>query len=260
MKKQFLAKLLVLAMVLTLVPIAAFAAVDPGDDPYYYDRLHDAENSNNNNNNNNNDVDPPAPSEDIEPAAPAEEPVEVAVETTTNADGAVVATTEVAAEIVGSTATATVDAATVDALLEQAASSDIIVLSVAASSNATEAVVKVEASAIATLASKSTADLVVESSVANITISNADLAGLAAGAQDVEISAKVVGDVIQIVVAKDGKNANLANGITVELKAKEGTVVYIINEDGTETILEDVIFINGVLIVTLPGTVNIRLG
>lgn len=239
MKKQFLAKLLVLVMVLTLVPIAALAA-NGDDNSIYYNKKHDTVVS----------------TEDPAPAAPK---ADVSVKTTTNADGSVVATTTVKAEVNGTAATATVDAAMVTALLAQAKDSDIIVLSVNAPRNATEAVLKVAGSALANLARQSKASLVVESSIATITVANEDLAGLASGATNVEVSAKVVGDTIVITVAKDGKDADLSKGVQVSLKGSEDTVVYIVGADGSET-EADSTFADGNVVVTLTGTATIRLG
>lgn len=246
MKKQFLAKLLVLALVLTLVPVAAFAIDNEQTNVYYNDSTNDTK----------------VPGT-ITPAAPEEETPEestVEVKTTTNADGSTVATVAVSSTVEGTVATATVDATAMNAIVAAAKDSDIVVLSIETPRNATEATASIAASALANLARQSKADLTVESSIATITIANADLAALASGATTVDITAKAVGDTIEIVVAKDGKAVEIENGFAVEIPATAGAVIYIVNEDGTETALEDVEIANGVALVTLTGNATIRIG
>ena len=108
MKKQLIAKLLVLGMVLAMLPTAALAsantATDASNNTYVYDfgfifddyTFSGAET-------------PAEPEKPAEPETPAET---TPVETETNADGQVVATVTVEAEVKGNTATVAVTAET----------------------------------------------------------------------------------------------------------------------------------------------------
>ncbi len=255
MKKQTLAKLIVLGMVAAMLPISAFASGDDktaldngcangciiqGDDTERPDRPKD---------------------DDKKPAAttPETPSTEVKVETTTTADGKTVAKVDVAVEASGTTATAKMTAEAVASLATQAADSDVIVLNVAAASTATEVVAEIPAAALADLASKTGSDLTVSSPVAEITISNADLAAIAGSATTVSITAKADGDKIAITVAADGAAVAVNGGLKVSVPAKEGAVVYLVAKDGTETVIEDAVFADGKVTITLTGSATIRI-
>lgn len=260
MKKQTIAKLIVLGMVAAMLPIAALAAGEDGvaatDSGYNYS-----------NENIDTSVDRPKADKDktpATPAAPTETPAEtpaVTVETTTTADGKTASTTEVAAETSGTTSTATLTTEAVASLADQAAAakSEVVVLNVAAASSATEVVAAVPAAALADLATKTGADLTVASPVADITIANADLAAIAGAGSDVSISAKVEGDTVTFTVAVDGAAVEVEGGISVALPVKEGAVLYLIAEDGTETVIEFTI-VDGKAVFTVPANAKVRIG
>ena len=255
MKKQMLAKLVVLGMVAAMLPIAAIAAdketteetkceltCTPVDMPVTPPERPEASSS----------------SSSLPESTPS---TTVTVQTTTNADGKVVASAPVTATMSGTTATVTRSADALASLAAQAANSDVIVLEVAASSSATEVVLNVPAAALVDLATKTGADLVVSSSVANITLSNADLLAIAGSATNVQVSAKVVDGKIQILVAADGKAVtDIPGGLVVAVPATEGASAFQVADDGTETEIEDAVFADGNLTLTLFSSATIRIG
>ncbi len=254
MKKQMLAKLIVLGMVAAMLPIAAIAADDKETTDETKCELNCAVDSAT-------EDDRPTRGEKSESTSTTAPATSVTVQTTTNASGQVVASTAVTATMSGSTATVTMSADALASLATQAANSDIIVLEVAASSSATEVVLNVPAAALVDLATKTGADLVVSSSVANITLSNADLLAIAGSATNVQVSAKVVDGKIQILVAADGKAVtDIPGGLVVAVPATEGASAFQVADDGTETEIEDAVFADGNLTLTLFSSATIRIG
>lgn len=255
MKKQMLAKLVVLGMVAAMLPVAALAVGEENtnaENAYYQ-------------------IDEERPERPERPKVDAEALPEdtsssssgttVTVQTTTNANGQVVATTAVTATVSGSTATVTMGADALASLAAQAANSDVVVLEVAASSSATEVVLNVPAAALVDLATQTGADLTVSSSVANITISNSDLLAIAGGATSVQISAKVVDGAIQILVSADGSAVtDIPGGLVVTVPAADGATVYQVADDGTETAVEGAVVEGGNATLTLYSSATIRIG
>lgn len=258
MKKQLLAKLLVLGLVAAMLPIAAIAADEGTKDEVKCE----VECGGTNTDDTTPDERPDRPEMGGSSSTGTETstPSAVTVQTTTNASGQVVATTTVTATVSGSTATVTLSADMVASLISQAANSDVIVLDVAASS-ATEVVLNVPAASLVELATQTGADLTVTSAVANITLSNADLLAIAGNATNVQISAKVVDGKIQILVAADGQAVtNIPGGLVVAVPAADGASVFQVADDGAETEIEDAIVADGTATVTLYSSATIRIG
>lgn len=254
MKKQMLAKLVVLGMVAAMLPIAAIAADKENPEETKCEVTCTVETPAT-------EDDRPTRGEKSESTSTTAPSTSVTVQTTTNASGQVVASTAVTATMSGSTATVTMSADALASLAAQSANSDVIVLEVAASSSATEVVLNVPAAALVDLATKTGADLVVSSSVANITLSNADLLAIAGSATNVQVSAKVVDGKIQILVAADGKAVtDIPGGLVVAVPATEGASAFQVADDGTETEIEDAVFADGNLTLTLFSSATIRIG
>ena len=261
MKKQLIAKLLVLGMVLAMLPTAALAsantATDASNNTYVYDfgfifddyTFSGAET-------------PAEPEKPAEPETPAET---TPVETETNADGQVVATVTVEAEVKGNTATVAVTAEAAADLVSKLVDSkaDVLVLPVAAES-ATKAVVSVPAAALAEMAARTDAALTVESTVANVTISNEALAAIVEGAETVEISAEAKENgTVSIALLADGKAVEDIPGgldvvIPVEVEAEAVAGVYLVKADETEEELTWEIA-DGSLKVNLTSTGDVRI-
>lgn len=257
MKKQTLVKLIVLGMIAAMLPISALAqdaaGVRAGNNCCVQETEEERRPANPNKGSNTS----------TSTTTPAETPAEtpaVKVETTTTADGKTATATTVETTTTGTSSVATMTAEAVASLAEQAKDSEVVVLNVAASSSATEVAAEVPAAALADLATTTGADLTVSSAVADITISNADLAAIAGAGTNVSISAKVDGDTVTITVAVDGKAVEVAGGIAVSVKAKEGAVIYLVAEDGTETVIENVTFADGKASFVIPGNAKIRIG
>ena len=62
-------------------------------------------------------------------------------------------------------------------------------------------------------------------------------------------------------MAVDAGGAAVAvnGGLKVSVPAKEGAVVYLVAEDGTETVIEDAVFADGKVTITLTGSATIRI-
>lgn len=245
MKKQFIAKLVTLGLVLAMLPTAAFAAKvagKPSDGtPYYWDAenktyyyfMEDTAVAP--------DVDPePAPSEDV--------PVVETVEAEVAEDGS---------------AAVEVSAKTVEDLIAKAdEDTGAVVLSVAAE-DATKVSVAVPAEVLVKLAAETGADLTVESAVASVTLSNEALSTLFEGVETVEIVAEAKADgTIEVAVLADGEAVEeipggLTVAIPVELKAEDVAGVYLVAADGTETELDWEI-VEGKLQVTVTAAGAIR--
>lgn len=248
MKKQFIAKLVTLGLVLAMLPTAAFAAKvagKPSDGtPYYWDAenktyyyfMEDTAVAP--------DVDPePAPSEGTEPA-----PVVETVEAEVAEDGS---------------AAVEVSAAVIESLIAKAdEDTGVVVLSVAAE-DATKVSVAVPAELLVKLAAETGADLTVESAVASVTLSNEALSTLFEGVETVEIVAEAKADgTIEVAVLADGEAVEeipggLTVAIPVELKAEDVAGVYLVAADGTETELDWEI-VEGKLQVTVTAAGAIR--
>lgn len=235
MKKQTIAKLIVLGMVAAMLPISALAV----------DTIAARDNAC--------QTECERPVETERPKADKEK-APTTSETTETATGK----QDVAATVSGTTATATLTETAVASLADQV-KDGVVVLNVTNTGSATEVVAALPAKALADLASKTGADLTVSSPVANITISNADLAAIAGAGSDVTISAKMDGDTITFTVAVDGAAVEVEGGITVAIPVKEGAVLYLIAEDGTETVIEFTM-VDGKATFTIPANAKVRIG
>lgn len=266
MRKQLLAKLLVLGMVLAMLPVAALAVENTAGNTDSSNKVYDYSNLL--------DVipvvfDTPTEEEDKteEPETPAEPEAPAAVETvgevatTTTEDGKVVATAAVEAAVADGAATVTVSEAAVKDLVAKLGDTkaDVIVLTVDAK-DATKATVALPATALAALA-ETEAGLTVQSTVATITVPKEILT---AGFETVEITAEVKEDgTYAIAVVADGKaiesvdGASFAVEIPVTVTADEIAAVYLVKADGTEVELEYEV-VDGVLKTSIEATGSIR--
>lgn len=235
MKKQTIAKLIVLGMVAAMLPISALAA----------DTIAARDNAC--------QTECERPVETERPKADKEK-APTTPETTETATGK----QDVAATVSGTTATATLTETAVASLADQV-KDGVVVLNVTNTGSATEVVAALPAAALADLASKTGADLTVSSSDADITIGNADLAAIAGAGSNVTISAKMDGDTITFTVAVDGAAVEVEGGITVAISVKEGAVLYLIAEDGTETVIEFTM-VDGKATFTIPANAKVRIG
>lgn len=272
MKKQFVAKLIVLGMVLAMLPVSAMAAqqraitwddngiytdsatgdvwwFDEAGNQIYrpvYDTDYDYVGT----------VTPSAPATPTEPEA---EPVPV--ETATNAAGQVVATATITVD--ASAATAEVPAAAIESLIAQLADANVnaVVLSAA-----TKAPVSYPAASLVALAAATGADVVVGNAVATATVSAEAVAAVFANATSVQVAPAVNEDgTFTIALLVDGNAVDiekipggLAVELTVSVTAEQVTGVYLVKADGTEAALEYTI-VNGKLATTLTANGTIRI-
>lgn len=234
MKKQLIAKLLVLGMVLAMLPVAALAAETNNgtandtyaNDVYDFGFVFD-------------DTTPDEePAKPAEPETPAEEPelpdvtAPVEVEETVSA--------EVAANLV-----------------KAAVESDVAVLEVVV-----ETKVVMPAAALAELADAGKG-YAVTSTAATVTVPSEALAAIAKDAESVEISAEAdENGVVTIAIVVDGKAiedipGGLEVAIPVTVEADAVAAVYLVKADGTEEALEFAVA-DGALKVTVTATGSIR--
>lgn len=231
MKKQLIAKLLVLGMVLAMLPVAALAAeTNKGtandtyaNDVYDFGFVFDDTTPN---------------EEPAKPETPVEEPelpdvtAPVEVEETVSA--------EVAANLV-----------------KAAVESDVAVLEVVVATK-----VVMPASALAELADAGKG-YAVTSTAATVTVPSEALAAIAKDAESVEISAEAdENGVVTIAIVVDGKAiedipGGLEVAIPVTVEADAVAAVYLVKADGTEEALEFAVA-DGALKVTVTATGSIR--
>lgn len=231
MKKQFIAKLLVLAMVLALVPTAAFATTwtkrpgkGDGTNQYYWDA------KNNLYYYYTEDVatTPAAPAAPAEPAKPSEpstttEPAIPEVTETVEEFKAdqVKATDEgttvtITATVKDGVASVGVTAAAIESLAEQVKGTTLT-LDISAE-GATKVAVTLPGKALVAMAQKTGVDVVMKSSIATITLPNTALTSILKDATDIAMSAGIdANGAYAISVVADGKAVtNQIKGLVVE--------------------------------------------
>lgn len=266
MKKQFVAKLIVLGMVLAMLPVSAMAAqqraITWDDNGIYTDSATGdvwwfEENGN--------QIYRPVYDTDyvgtVTPSAPATPAEPVPVETATNAAGQVVATATITVD--ASAATAEVPAAAIESLIAQLADANVNVVVLSA---ATEAPVSYPAASLVALAAATGADVVVGNAVATATVSAEAVAAVFANATSVQVAPAVNEDgTFTIALLVDGNAVDiekipggLAVELTVSVTAEQVTGVYLVKADGTEAALEYTI-VNGKLATTLTANGTIRI-
>lgn len=274
MKKQLIAKLIVLSMIAAMLPMTAVAVGESGNvrenGPYY--SIDDDTNTDYDDDDDDDDdrgSSTVAPKPPVAPVETVTEPTVVetipTVNTTTNANGQTVASAAVRAEVSDEgTATVELSKAAVADLASKAAGADVVVLNVNAK-NATKAVVAVPATALTSLKAETGADLTVASAVAEITVSNEILAALPASAKNVEITAEKNSDgTIAVALIVDGRAADLSAGlpvsIPVEHEADSISAIYLVLDNGTEVEITDwEIAEDGSLKLTITANGSIRI-
>lgn len=266
MKKQFVAKLIVLGMVLAMLPVSAMAAQQRAitwdangiytdsatGDVWWFDE-------------NGNQIYRPVYDTDYDyvgtvtpsaPATPAEPEAEpVPVETATNAAGQVVATATITVDASAATA--------IESLIAQLADANVNVVVLSA---ATQAPVSYPAASLVALAAATGADVVVGNAVATATVSAEAVAAVFANATSVQVAPAVNEDgTFTIALLVDGNAVDiekipggLAVELTVSVTAEQVTGVYLVKADGTEAALEYTI-VNGKLATTLTANGTIRI-
>lgn len=223
MKKQFIAKLLVLAMVLALVPTAAFAKQSststdsdnpyagmvkvtgkPANGNYFYDCKNSSyyyyiE-----------DTTPSAPATSEAPAASEKPAIPEVLDTVEEIkDDQVEATDEgttvtIKATVTEGVASVSVTAAAIESLAEQV-KGDTLTLNIEAA-GATQVAVTLPGAALVAMAEKSGVDVVMQSSVATITIPNDAMTSVLKNADSIAMSAGIdASGKYAIAVMADGK-------------------------------------------------------
>lgn len=196
MKKQFIAKLLALALVLSMVPAAmltASAVQARGDS-----------------------VDS-VPSGSTRPTTPDTTPVAPVVDNTTSVDAADVEVKDgelaIEAKVVNGTANVVLTDSAVEALTEQV-EGDELVLKVEAE-GATKVEVSISGKALTAMGENTSAALTVESPIATITIPNEALATVFSDVGTVRISAQASGYSIGFSIQANGKALDAIKGLQV---------------------------------------------
>lgn len=263
MKKQFIAKLLVLAMVLAMLPLsigATFAEVGAtvGNNTYNDDY------------NNGNDVTVPDEPIDVpvapttpkpaESEAPAPEPEVVEkvedVKTETNDEGKTIVTATV--EVKDDTAPVEVSEAAVDALVEQVSEGDVLTIVAATTGDVT-----VHADKLAEAVAKTGNPVTVGNTVASVAVNSALLEVAGSAPVTVAPVANDDGTITVTVKAGDKEIApeSVKGGIAVEVPVTNTaniSAVYVVKADGTRVAAEFEI-VNGKLQVkmTVSGKIQI---
>lgn len=257
MKKHLIAKLLVLAMVLSMLPVAAMAAESDATDTSVSNDAYYSVGDDTNRPGSSSSGSGSTGSTTVEVSASA-------VTTTTDASGQTIAKTEVKATVTGNTANVSLSASAVSTLASQAASSNAsaVVLTVD-SGSASKAVVSAPASALKEIAAAG-ADLTVQSKVADVTVPSEALAALPEGTQNVEVSAQANSDGTYAVgMSADGKllediPGGLAVSLNVSVTEDQVAGVFLIKLDKSENELSFTISA-GRLNVTLTSSGTVRI-
>lgn len=206
MKKKLIAKLLVLAMVLSIVPVA-FAAGGAGD------------------------VTNPTNTESPAPESPAPEtpkkntpyPYSVSVDTTVHAGTNVTAadvkveggnSVELEAKVTDGKAVLTLDTKAVDALSEQTTGDELVLTIKAAGATKVETALPGEA--LANLAEKTGAALTIKSPVATVTIPNDAMVAQFKDVGTVKVSVQASGSNVGFSIQASGRSLQTIKGLTVE--------------------------------------------
>lgn len=180
MKKKFIAKLLVLALVLSMVPATILAASAAGANPTandggYYDVYED---------------------------------------TTVRVNEAVPETGVIEAKVVAGVATVTLNAKAVESLADLAKDGEIA-LEIKAE-GATKVEAYLDSAALIKVAEETSADLTIKSSVATITIPNAVLTNEFSGIGSVKVSVQNTGSSVGFSIQASGKALKNITGLKVE--------------------------------------------
>lgn len=180
MKKKFIAKLLVLALVLSLVPATILAAsaaagTTTANDGGYYDVYED---------------------------------------TTVRVNEAVPETGVIEAKVVAGVATVTLNAKAVESLADLAKDGEIA-LEIKAE-GATKVEAYLDSAALIKVAEETSADLTIKSSVATITIPNAVLTNEFSGIGSVKVSVQNTGSSVGFSIQASGKALKNIKGLKVE--------------------------------------------
>lgn len=179
MKKQFIAKLLVLALVLSMVPATILAASAAGTNSGYNGGYYD-----------------------------------VYEDTTVRVNEPVPETGVIEAKVVAGTATVTLNAKAVESLanLAQGGSIELEIKS----EGATKVEVYLDAAALIKVAEETGADLTIKSSVATITIPNAVLTNEFTNTGSVKVSVQNTGSSVGFSIQASGKALKNIKGLKVE--------------------------------------------
>lgn len=202
MKKQFIAKLLALALVLSLAPMAmltASASVAGSNTGATNGGATNGGATNGGQTSDNGYVD----------AVPVDTTTTVGASDITVEDGSAT----IKAKVVGGTARVNLSQKAVAALAEQV-TGDALVIKIDAA-NATKVDVSMPAKALTAAATKTGADLTIESPVATITIPNEALATLFGDTGTVKISAQASGSKIGFTIQVSGKSLKNIKGLQV---------------------------------------------
>lgn len=141
------------------------------------------------------------------------------------------------------TASASVSKEVADEIVNQAVSnsSDTVVIAPDMGDDVTGTEVSIPADLVADIAEKTDAELRVETPVANVTIPNEGLSGLAEAGGEVSVSAERDGDTVTVTISADGQQVDqVVGGVTVSIPQADctySTVAMLVNEDGTTEVI-----------------------
>lgn len=143
----------------------------------------------------------------------------------------------------GGTASATVSQEIAEEIVNQAVKngSDTVVIAPDMGSDVTKTEVSIPADLVADIAEKTDADLRVETPVANVTIPNEGLSGLAEAGGEVTVSAERDGNTVAVNISANGQPVDqVVGGVTANIPqagCTPGTVAMLVHEDGTTEVI-----------------------
>jgi hypothetical protein len=165
----------------------------------------------------------------------------------------------------GTTAKVTITDTVAAEIIKQAEQnkSDSVVIKSDVQSDITKIEVNIPASAVSDIGSNTQANLNIVTSMAEVSISNNGLSGLAAGGSDVTVTTEKTGDTVSLTVSSGGEKVkNIDGGVTLNVPVESsapGVVAILINEDGTEEVIRKSLAQDGSISIPLDGSASVKI-
>lgn len=203
----------------------------------------------------------PTPTPDPEPGESEKPSFDVSTE---GNDDTTVTTAKPEASVENGMASATVSDAMGAEIVEQAKEngSSVVVIAPEMDGKVTNTEVTLPADTVETIGNDTSADLIIATPVANVTLPNGGLADLASAGGEITVSANVEDNTVYFNVSANGETVdNIPGGVTLRVPAETvpGTVAVIVHDDGTREVVRKSLAENGSVRIPLDGSATIEI-
>lgn len=203
----------------------------------------------------------PTPTPDPEPGESEKPSFDVSTE---GNDDTTVTTAKPEASVENGMASATVSDAMGAEIVEQAKEngSSVVVIAPEMDGKVTNTEVTLPADTVETIGNDTSADLIIATPVANVTLPNGSLADLASAGGEITVSANVEDNTVYFNVNANGETVdNIPGGVTLRVPAETvpGTVAVIVHDDGTREVVRKSLAENGSVRIPLDGSATIEI-